>query len=52
MEADNVANAVTIVVVFNQMMINPGQNVDNTDISHKMLDDEMDTASGSKSVLI
>ncbi len=52
MKADNVVTAVTIVMVFNQMMVNPGQNVDNPDISHKMLEDEMDTASGSKSVLI
>ncbi len=52
MKAYNVVNAVTIIMLFNQMMVNSEQNVNNPDISHKMLEDEMDTASGSKSVLI
>ncbi len=34
MKVGNVDNEVTIVIVFNQMMVNSGLNVDSPDISH------------------
>ena len=41
-------NEVTIVIVFNQMMVNSGLNVDSPDISHQMLEAEMDITSGKQ----
>ncbi len=34
MKADNVGNEVMIVMMFNQMMVNLGSDVDNLDFSH------------------
>ncbi len=34
MKADNVGNEVMIVMVFNQMMVNLGSDVDSLDFSH------------------